>query len=168
MFDCLKVFFFSVTSVVVLGPLELRVFLRRKMSKFWKSGEVGGPNFGLWLKKKIFFKGWWHSDLIDVIWTVIYCVSMQSIWKLSQCVLRFVLLYRLVFLYTIELKRTEKCIVTAFWLFACNCSHCLDYPIVIRVNSVKNFVFFTIYSVAKIVSSDYYLVLFLSIQNTRI
>ena len=65
-------------------------------------------------------------------------------------------------------KRTEKCIVMAFGLFACNCSHCLDYPIVIRVNSVKKIVFFTIYSVAKIVSLDYYLVLFLSIQNTRI
>ena len=55
--------------------------------------------------------------------------------------LRCVLLYRLVFLNTIEFRRTEKCIVMAFGLFACNCSHCLDYPIVIRVNSVKNFVF---------------------------
>ena len=54
--------------------------------------------------------------------------------------LRFVLLYRLVFLNTIEFKRTEKCIVMAFALFACNCSHCLDYPIVIRVNRVKIFV----------------------------
>ena len=31
---------------------------------------------------------------------------------------------------------SEKCIVMAFGLFACNCSHCLDYPIVIWVNSV--------------------------------
>ena len=54
--------------------------------------------------------------------------------------LRFVLLYRSVFLNTIEFKRTEKCIVMAFGLFACNCSHCLDYPIVIRVSSVKIFV----------------------------
>ena len=85
---------------------------------------------------------------------------MQSIWKLSQCVLRFVFLYRLVFLNTIEFRRTEKCIVVAFGLFACNCSHCLDYPIVIRVISGKKFVFL-LYSVAKIVFSDYYLVLFL-------
>ena len=48
----------------------------------------------------------------------------------------------LVFLYTIELKRTEKCMVIAFGLFACNCNHCRDYPIVIRVNSVKKFCFF--------------------------
>ena len=92
---------------------------------------------------------------------------MQSIWKLSQCVLRFVLLYRLVFLNAIEFKQTKKCIVIGFGLFACNCSHCLDCPIVIRVNGVK-VCFFTIYDVAKIVCSDYYLVLFLSMQNTRI
>ena len=60
--------------------------------------------------------------------------------------LRFVLLYRLVFLNTIEFKRTEKCIVIAFGLFAGNCSHCLDYPIVIRVNSVKK-MFFLLYTV---------------------
>ena len=39
----------------VLGPIELRVYLMRKISKFQKSREVGGPNFGLWLKK-IFLK----------------------------------------------------------------------------------------------------------------
>ena len=55
--------------------------------------------------------------------------------------LGFFLLYRLIFLNTIEFRRIEKCIVMAFGLFACNCSHCLDYPIVIWVNSVKNFVF---------------------------
>ena len=55
--------------------------------------------------------------------------------------LRLVLLYRLVFLKTIEFRRTEKCIVMAFGLFACNCSHCLDCTIVIRVNSLKSFVF---------------------------
>ena len=78
--------------------------------------------------------------------------------------LRFVLLYRLVFLNTSEFRRTEKCIVMALGLFACKCSHCLDYPIVIWVNSVlKILFFFAIYSVAKIVSSDYYLFLFLSI-----
>ena len=53
----------------------------------------------------------------------------------------FFLLYRLVFLNTIEFRRTEKCIFMAFGLFACNCSHCLDYPIVIWVNIVKIFVF---------------------------
>ena len=73
--------------------------------------------------------------------TVIYCVSTQSIWKLSQGVLRFVLLYRLVFLNTIEFRQIEKCIVMGFGLVACNCYHCLDFPIVSRVNSVKNFVF---------------------------
>ena len=66
---------------------------------------------------------------------------MQPIWKLSQCVLRFASLYRLVFLNTLEFKRTEKCIVIAFGLFACNCSHCLDYPIVTQENTVKHFVF---------------------------
>ena len=40
----------------VLGPVELRVYLMRKISKFQKFGEVGGPNFGLWLKKNFFLK----------------------------------------------------------------------------------------------------------------
>ena len=82
--------------------------------------------------------------------------------------LRFVLLYRLVFLDTIEFRRTEKCIVMAFGLFACNCSHCLDYPIVIRVNSRKKFILLLYTVLPKLFFSDYYLVLFLSIQNTRI
>ena len=85
-----------------------------------------------------------------------------------MCAYRFASLYRLVFLNTLEFKRTEKCIVIAFGLFACNCSHCLDYPIVTQENTVKHFCFFSIYRVAKIVSSEYYLVLFLSIQNTTI
>ena len=67
---------------------------------------------------------------------------MQPIWKLSQCVLIGLLRYiDWFFLNTLEFKRTEKCIVIAFGLFACNCSHCLDYPIVIQVTTVKNFVF---------------------------
>ena len=49
----------------VFGPLKLRVYLMRKISKFRKSREIGGPNFGLWLKK--LFKGSWHSDLLNVI-----------------------------------------------------------------------------------------------------
>ena len=40
----------------MFGPVKLRVYLKRKISKFRKSGEVGGPNFGLPLKKKFFLK----------------------------------------------------------------------------------------------------------------
>ena len=44
-------FFFTINSVFVLGPLMLKVYLMRKISKFRKSREVSGLIFELWLKK---------------------------------------------------------------------------------------------------------------------
>ena len=59
-------FFLGLTLVFVLGPIELRVYLMRKISKFRTSREVGGLNFGFW-PKKIFLKG----DSIQIY--LIYC-----------------------------------------------------------------------------------------------
>ena len=56
----------------------------------------------------------------------------------------------------------------AFGLLVSNCNHCLYYPIVSRKNSVKKNFFFAKCIVAKIVPSDYYLVLFLLTQNKTI
>ena len=76
------------------------------------------------------------------IYTVIYCVFAQSIRKLGQCVLWFVLFDRSIFFKTIiGFRRTEKCIDIVFGSVACNCCHYLGHPFVSRVNCVEKFVF---------------------------
>ena len=121
----------------VLGPLVLRVYLMRKISKFRKSREVGGLNFGLWLEKTFWgmmacIFAWcdMNSHLLRLLAVDLEVESMCA----SIC---FVL--SVGFLKNDWIRRTEDRIDVAFGLFACNCSHCLDYPIVGRVNSVKNF-----------------------------